>query len=92
MLKVLEWLGKMLIPIIVLSLMAWATWITTSIYAGDKGSAVSAEKLEAVSEKVQKIEEDVKDIKKDIKEQKEQIYKNQLATMQMLIDIKKNTQ
>jgi len=80
------------IPFLITGLLAWATWITTSIYAEDKKSAVTAKQMEAVCEKVSKVETDIKEIKQEIKDQNEKVNKNQVDVMKMLIDIKKNTQ
>uniref|UniRef100_A0A6M3JL85 Uncharacterized protein n=1 Tax=viral metagenome TaxID=1070528 RepID=A0A6M3JL85_9ZZZZ len=99
MMKVLEWLGKILIPILVLSLIAWATWITTSIYAGDKGEAIVSGKVEALSERIGRLEGEVKEVKegqktiqKDMKASDEKAHRNQIEMLKVLSDIKRNTQ
>lgn len=85
--KVLDWL----VPAMVTALLAWAIWITTSIYAGDKESAIATEKVGAICDKIKRIEDDVKEIKKDMKDQNEKVQNNQTEVMRMLMDIKKNT-
>ena len=96
--KLWEWVLKAVIPLMVLSLLGWATWITSSIYAGDKGGAVREEKIEALGERIGRIEGEMKDIKegqreiqKDMKAADEKGNRNQIEMIKMLMDIKNNT-
>lgn len=96
--KLWEWVLKAVIPLMVLSLLGWATWITSSIYAGDKGGAVREEKIEALGERIGRIEGEMKDIKegqkeiqKDMKAADGKANLNQIEMIKMLMDIRNNT-
>jgi hypothetical protein len=81
------------IPITVSALLAWAIWLTTSVFSGEKEQAVSKAESRALCEKVDAVKVELKELKSDIKAELQNMEmkrkEDRSEIIQMLTDIKR---